>query len=123
MARLAACPNVNVKLGGIMPILGFGFELRAKPPTSQEVADAIGPYYRHVIELFGATRCLFESNFAVDRASVSYGVVWNAFKRLTRGYSEEARRALFAGTAARFYRLDLKNQIMGMGPSSSRSTL
>lgn len=107
IAKVAACPNVSVKLGGIMAINGFGLELRAKPPTSQELADIMGPYYRYVIELFGAHRCMFESNFPVDRSCCSYSVLWNAFKRITAGYDAAARAALFAGTAARVYRIDM----------------
>jgi len=64
----------------------------------------MGPYYRACIEQFGADRCMFESNFPVDRASCSYTVQWNAFKRLTVAYSKAERAALFHNTASRIYR-------------------
>jgi predicted TIM-barrel fold metal-dependent hydrolase len=106
IAELAQCPNVSVKLGGLaMKICGFGWHNRHKPPTSDELADAIAPYYHFCIDHFGVERCMFESNFPVDKLSVSYGVLWNAFKKIARGYSDSERAALFYDTAARIYQL------------------
>ena len=103
---LAACPNVVVKLGGLgMRINGFGFETAPDPPSSVELATAWRPYIHTCIEAFGAGRCMFESNFPVDKGSYSYRACWNAFKRLTLDAGEAERAALFAGTAARVYRL------------------
>ena len=84
---------------------GFGWHKREAPPGSAELAEAIEPYYRTCIEYFGPEHCMFESNFPVDRASCSYTVLWNAFKRLTQGYSASERAALFHDTASRVYRL------------------
>jgi len=107
MAELANCENVSVKLGGLtMSMSGFGWQKREIPPGSRELAEVMGPYYRSCIEQFGVQRCMFESNFPVDRASCSYTVQWNAFKRLTRGYSDAERSALFHDTAIGIYRLD-----------------
>ncbi len=107
LAGLAACDNVHVKLGGrTMTMAGYGWHRREAPPGSAELAEAIGPYYRTCIDLFGAERCMFESNFPVDRAGCSYTVLWNAFKRLTADYSPTERAALFHDTATKFYRLD-----------------
>ena len=106
VAELARCENVVVKVGGLkMPIAGFGFHKRPRPPSSAELADTLSPYYRHCIEEFGPERSMFESNFPVDKASCSYSVLWNSFKRLSADYSETERAALFHGTAARVYRL------------------
>ncbi len=106
ISALARCPHVYVKLGGLkMPICGFGWHKRPRPPSSAELAETLGPYYLHCIEAFGPERCMFESNFPVDKASCSYTVLWNCFKRLTRGFSEGERAALFRGTAVRVYRL------------------
>jgi len=103
---LATCPNVVAKLGGInMPVNGFGWEKRDRPPTSQELADATGRYYLHTIDRFGPDRCMFESNFPVDKASCSYAVLWNCFKRLAAGFSESEKSAMFHDTATRVYRL------------------
>ncbi|MBL6455567.1 amidohydrolase family protein [Belnapia sp. T6] len=108
MTELAGCPNVSVKLGGLgMRINGFGFDTAAEPPGSKALAAAWKPYMHTAIEAFGAGRCMFESNFPVDKGSYSYGVFWNACKRLAEGASAEERQALFSGTAARFYRLEL----------------
>ena len=107
IARLAGCPNVVAKLGGLaMPINGFGWHKQPRPPSSGELADAQAPWHEHCIALFGAERCMFESNFPVDKASCSYTVLWNAFKRLSAGYDAKERAALFHDTAARVYRLE-----------------
>ena len=103
---LATCPNVYVKLGGLgMKICGFDLHKRPRPPSSQELADLWRPYIETCIEAFGADRCMFESNFPVDKVSCSYPVLWNAFKRLAAGASADEKAALFRGTAMRFYRL------------------
>jgi L-fuconolactonase len=106
ISELATCPNVVAKLGGInMEINGFGWHERSRPPSSQELADATRRYYEFTIEKFGVDRCMFESNFPVDKASCSYTVLWNSFKRLTARYSAPEKAKLFHDTAARVYRL------------------
>jgi predicted TIM-barrel fold metal-dependent hydrolase len=103
---LADCPNVVVKLGGlVMPLNGFGFHKREQPIGSIELAEATRDWYLHTIECFGVERCMLESNFPVDKVSVSYRVLWNSFKRLTATFSEAERTALFHDTAVRVYRL------------------
>ncbi len=105
---LASCPNAVAKLGGInMEMNGFGWHERMRPPSSQELAEATRHFYEHTIEKFGADRCMFESNFPVDKASCSYTVLWNSFKRLTAGCSVAEKAKLFHDTAVRVYRLDL----------------
>jgi L-fuconolactonase len=104
--ELAACPNVYVKLGGLtMSISGFGWHKRDTPPDSEELANAMLPYYQTCIDLFGPQRCMFESNFPVDRISCSYTVLWNAFKRIAQQYSAAERAALFHDTAVHVYKL------------------
>jgi L-fuconolactonase len=106
MRELATCPNVVVKLGGLGMIrCGFGWSERATPPTSAELVEATAPYYLFCIEQFGPGRCMFESNFPVDKLSYAYTVVWNSFKRMTQGFSAAERAALFHDTATRVYRL------------------
>jgi L-fuconolactonase len=106
IGELATCPNVVAKLGGInMEMNGFGWHERSRPPGSQDLAEATRRYYELTIEKFGADRCMFESNFPVDKASCSYTVLWNSFKRLTTGYSTVEKAKLFHDTAARVYRL------------------
>ena len=104
---LATCPNMHVKLGGLgMNICGFEFHKRPSPPSSEELAAAWQPYTETCIEAFGAERCMFESNFPVDKASTGYAVLWNAFKRLAARASPSEKAQLFRDTAMRFYRLD-----------------
>ncbi|MDO8431732.1 MAG: amidohydrolase family protein [Candidatus Binatus sp.] len=106
IADLARCPNVVVKLGGInMPVNGFGWHRQPAPPTSDELVAATRDYYLHTIEQFGPARCMFESNFPVDRISCSYGVLWNAFKKIAAPFSAGEKADLFHRTAARVYRL------------------
>jgi len=104
---LSQCENVSVKLGGrAMKISGFEWHTKSRPPGSKELAAAMGRYFESCIEHFGPKRCMFESNFPVDKASCNYTVLWNAFKRVARAYSESERRLLLHDTAARVYRLD-----------------
>ncbi len=104
--EVATCPNVLVKLGGLgMKIIGYDLYKRPRPPGSQELAELWRPYIETCIEAFSPQRCMFESNFPVDKVSGSYRVYWNTFKRLAAGASAAEKAALFHNTAARFYRL------------------
>lgn len=104
--ELATCDNVVAKLGGInMEVNGFGWHTKPRPPSSQELLDATRHYYDYTLEKFGAERCMFESNFPVDKLSCSYTVLWNSFKRLTAGCSADEKARLFHDTASRVYRL------------------
>lgn len=104
--KLAGFPNLSVKLGGLgMLYGGWQWHLGEDPPDSSALAGAWRPYIETCIDAFGPERAMFESNFPVDKQSCGYGVLWNAFKRITRGYSPGERCALFHDTAARFYRL------------------
>ncbi len=105
---LAQCPNVVVKVGGMaMRINGFDFHEQVDPPSSEALAAGWKPYVETCIEAFGAARCMFESNFPVDKGSYGYAPFWNACKILARGAGGGEKTDLFSGTAARFYRLDL----------------
>ena len=107
IAAVAECPNVNVKLGGIgMPRTGFDWHARNKPAGSEELAESMTPLMDYCIEQFGPERAMFESNFPVDKVSYSYNVLYNAFKRLSSGYSAAERTAMFHDTATRVYRID-----------------
>jgi L-fuconolactonase len=106
IAAAAECPNVSIKLGGIgMPRTGFDWHLRSTPIGSEELATSMAPLMTYCIEQFGPNRCMFESNFPVDKVSYSYNVLYNAFKRLSKGYSAAERAAMFHDTAARVYRI------------------
>lgn len=105
---LSQCENVAVKLGGLgMPTCALPSSSAPTPPNSEVLAEEWRPYIETCIEAFGVNRCMFESNYPVDAATASYPVIWNAFKRITRAASADEKAALFAGTAARIYKLDL----------------
>ncbi|OYD73721.1 UNVERIFIED_ORG: putative TIM-barrel fold metal-dependent hydrolase [Burkholderia sp. CF145] len=104
--ELAERPNVMMKVGGMgMAVFGFGFEREIQPAGSAALASAWRPYIDTCIEAFGTDRCLFESNFPVDKQSTSYTSLWNAFKRCTAELSFSERCDLFFGTACRAYQL------------------
>jgi predicted TIM-barrel fold metal-dependent hydrolase len=106
LARLAERPNAMVKIGGLgMPFAGSPLHMREPPATVDELVAAWRPVVETCVELFGADRCMFESNFPVDSATCGYVRLWNAFKRISAGWSADERAALFAGTARRAYRL------------------
>lgn len=107
LAELARCPNVSLKLGGMAsPRGGFGLAQRPRPASSPELAELWRPYVETCIELFGPQRCMFESNFPVEKQAVSYRVLWNAFKRLAAPYSETEKDLLLYRSAVEFYGLD-----------------
>lgn len=104
---IAECPNVSVKLGGLaMAFCGLPEDGPAKGHGSEHLAALWRPYIETCIEAFGPDRAMFESNYPVDRWGASYPVLWNAFKRIVRSASDDEKRALFAGTAARVYGLE-----------------
>ena len=103
---IAECPNVAVKLGGLaMAFCGLPDTGPDKGHGSEHLAGLWRPYIETCIEAFGADRAMFESNYPVDRWGASYPVLWNAFKRLSQGYSATERAAMFQGTAERVYRV------------------
>jgi len=106
MAELADCPNTFLKLGGIgMPMMGFRWDKQKMPPTSLELAAPWEEPIQYVIDLFGADRCMFESNYPVDKRGAGYVVLWNAYKRIASEFSDEDKKNLFHNTAARAYRV------------------
>ncbi len=108
IAEVAACPNVVMKLGGLgMPRYGFDWHERGQPIGSEELAGSMAPIINYCIEHFGPSRCMFESNFPVDKVSFSYNVLFNAFKRMSQGHSAAERAEMFHDVAARVYRLDV----------------
>ena len=106
IAELAACPNVTMKLGGMMMRLAaYDYGAAPAPPSSAELAAHWRPYIETCIEHFGAARCTFESNFPVDKMGIGWTALWNALKRIARSASPDEKKELFSGTARRIYRL------------------
>lgn len=106
--ELARSPKVVVKLGGLaMAFCNFPSFLAEPRAPSEQLAREWAPYIETCIEAFGPQRCMFESNFPVDMGACTYPVLWNAFKRIAKGYSAEEKAALFSGTATKMYRLEI----------------
>jgi L-fuconolactonase len=104
--ELARCPNVMVKLSGLgMRLGGFGFEDKERAPSSIELAQAWRPWIECCIQAFGPSRCMYGSNFPVDKGSYGYGIGLNALKRLATGASPPEKDDIFWRSAKRFYRL------------------
>jgi predicted TIM-barrel fold metal-dependent hydrolase len=106
ITALATCPNVVMKLGGMMMRLAaYDYGAQPAPPSSAVLAAHWRPYIELCIERFGASRCMFESNFPVEKMGIGYAALWNAFKRIAADASDDEKRDLFSGTARRAYRL------------------
>ena len=102
---LAACENVVVKLGGLaMPFCGFEVD-DGDAPLSEKLSVLWRPYIETCVEAFGVGRCMYESNFPVDRYACDYRTLWNALKRTAAGASADEKALLFSGVAQRVYRL------------------
>ncbi len=107
MKEVASCPNVVLKLGGVgMTLLTPQWSSREEKPSSDEIAGHWSDDIRWCIDTFGPSRCMFESNFPVDRLLVAYDALWNGFQKIASVYSADEQDALFSGTAARVYRID-----------------
>ena len=103
---LADCENVVAKLGGLgMAINGFGWHKEKIPPSSEQLAQVNRPYLEHCLDSFGVERCMFESNFPVDKVSSSYNILWNSFKHFTKDYSAAEKAQLYHDNAVRVYSL------------------
>ena len=103
---LAKRQTVVCKLGGLLARgAAFDYVHALHPPTSDELAHAWRPWFETCVEAFGAERCMFESNFPVEKMGTGYGVLWNAFKKLASSASPAERQAMFNGTAKDFYKL------------------
>jgi len=106
--RVAKCPNVFIKLGGLgNAMCGFPNAGQPKAMSSECLAEAWRPYIETCVDAFGPDRSMFESNYPVDAVTADYSVIWNAFKRIVAHVNPDARAALFSGTAARVYGLEL----------------
>ncbi len=107
VTEVARRPNTLMKLGGLSAKrCGFAFQERTAPASAEELAALWRPYIQTCIELFGAERCMFESNFPPDKVSGSYRTVWNALKLTAAGCSAAEKAAMFSGTAQRVYQID-----------------
>ncbi|MEM7099719.1 MAG: amidohydrolase family protein [Pseudomonadota bacterium] len=109
---VAACSNTVMKLGGAQMRVGdweppYHMHQTDSPWSSDQFLQTLLPRYQYAMEAFGPDRCMFESNFPVDKDCISYRTLWNLFKKLAHefGLSESEKSDVFCGTAARAYRL------------------
>jgi predicted TIM-barrel fold metal-dependent hydrolase len=120
MTALARCPNVTVKLGGVMMrVASYDYGKSARPATSEELARMWSPYVLTCIDLFGPRRCMVESNFPVEKMGIGYAALFNALKRIAADLTAEEKSLVFSGTADRIYGLGL---IEGVHHTLVRST-
>jgi predicted TIM-barrel fold metal-dependent hydrolase len=94
MALLAQCPNVAVKISG----LGV--------PGQNWTADANRSIVLTVIDLFGASRAMFASNFPVDSLCATFGQIFGGFREIVADFSPADQRLLFHDNAIRIYAMD-----------------
>merc|ERR1712039_363131 len=93
----SASENVFVKLSGLASVnTGFRYDEQPTPPTSAQLAKDWAPYVKVALEVFGVRRCMFASNFPVDKGSADYTILWNAFKLIAKDLPLADRRALFS---------------------------
>jgi len=107
LRELSTCDNVFLKLGGIGMDNYFdtGWTALPSPPSSETVAEFWRERIHWCIETFSPGRCMFESNFPVDRQSLTYSVLWNAFQRISEIYDNSEKELLFSKTASAVYKL------------------
>lgn len=105
LLNLAQHPNAYIKLSGLgMPILGFGYENSAEEPAAEEIAASYAPLVNFAIDTFGAERCMFGSNFPIDKVSLSYSTLFEAYVRILSDRSAEEIKYLFGETAKKVYK-------------------
>ena len=104
--KVSECDNIVLKLGGIgQPRYGFLWHTYNKPISSETLSDELAPLINYCIDQFTPARCMFESNFPPDKVSYSYNILFNAFKLLSKQYSDKERADLFHDTATRIYKI------------------
>ncbi|MDC1054185.1 amidohydrolase family protein [Alphaproteobacteria bacterium] len=93
MTKLAKCKNVVAKISG----LGM-FD-------PNWTIDSTRIFVEKTIQTFGIERCMFASNFPVDKIFNSFDTYWNSFKEITKNYSENDKQLLFSSNAEKYYRI------------------
>ena len=93
MTKLAKCENVVAKISG----LGM-FD-------PNWTIDSTRIFVEKTIQIFGIERCMFASNFPVDKIFNTFDTYWNSFKEITKNYSENDKQLLFSSNAEKYYRI------------------
>jgi predicted TIM-barrel fold metal-dependent hydrolase len=94
MATLAAEPNAVVKISGL------------GQPGEPWTVEANGPIVRDAIAIFGVDRCMFASNFPVDRLCADFDTIFTGFETIVADLTRAEQLKLFHDNAMRIYRLD-----------------
>lgn len=107
MIKLGRCPNAYCKVSGFgMPVFGFGFANEKEPPTTDTLVEKLSPFVLFCIQVFGARRCIFGSNFPVDKVSVpNLDTYIDVYKRILATLPTADQEMVFRGTAIEFYGL------------------
>jgi len=106
IALLAENKNVAVKLSGMfMPIVGWNLHQVSSQPSTTEIVDKLQPLIEFTLEQFGVDRCIFASNFPMDKVSLSYQQLYDIYKEMVQGRSMEEQEMLFAKNAQRIYKI------------------
>jgi predicted TIM-barrel fold metal-dependent hydrolase len=102
---VAGQENISLKIGG----LGFPWFVPEEIGSTLTDSDLLASYWQEevdfAIEAFGPDRVMFESNFPVDCRVADYVTLWNAMKKLARGYSVAEREKMFRTNAQAIYKL------------------
>ena len=107
IANFASIPHVRFKIGGLlMPIVGLGVEHRDEPLSEQEFVDRIGPLIEWAIQAIGIDRCMFGSNFPMDKVSIDYATLISGMDALLSTRTDEEKAKFFAGNARGFYAIE-----------------
>jgi len=95
MAPFADCPNVSIKLSGMVTEAAWG----------DWTPDDLRPYVQHAVEWFGRDRCLFGSDWPVCLLAATYDQVIDALREVLHEMDSATIEAVFGGNAIRVYRL------------------
>lgn len=93
MKKLAKCENVVAKISGLGMFDPYW------------TIDSTRIFVEKTIQIFGIERCMFASNFPVDKIFNSFDTYWNSFKEITKNYSENDKKLLFSSNAEKYYRI------------------
>jgi len=93
MKRLADAPNMHTKFSGL------GTFIRRNDP--QHIAEVVG----ETLELFSPQRCVWGSNFPIEKLWTDYASIVNAIRAALAGLAEADQRAVLHDNAVRLYRL------------------
>ena len=105
LQKLAKLENVYLKIGGIgmENYFGTNWVSRTHPPSSDEVVTVWNERILWCIETFGTEKCMFESNYPVDRQTLPYSVIWNTFQKIVQTFTASEKDDLFWVTARSVY--------------------